>query len=300
MTQEIKLEIIDDQVKVISPYNEHFVRKARNFRGKWKNGAWWFDDSIIDYVRDTMIEIYGTTGEKPYEKCSLLIKNYTDAESKGPVTLFDRTIAKAFGRDSGAKLGDDIILIEGTFTSGGSVKNWTTYVENATFEIQNFPVPRVEKEDVQKAIEEGWCEIIIRDKNNGIKELKWNDPKMYATIAPYAMDKKTVNEIDYPVFTNDKMEWFLKYDDKNNLLSFCSAEYSSVSITIKNFYAVDNNQDHKFEFINYLVNKKLQVEKIYCMFKTGQVEKAKKKGFEIVSKSKNWNRLMYNLKKKEK
>ncbi|KAA6348486.1 hypothetical protein EZS27_004086 [termite gut metagenome] len=157
--QAIKLEQIGDQVKVTCPYNEEFVRKAHNLRGKWKENAWWFDDSILEYVREVMIQIYNTTGEVPYDNCTLVITDFSGDEMMDPVNLFGRTIAEASGRDSGARLGEDIIFIKGRYTSGGSVKNWRTVVSNAMFEIQNFPMPSLELPDVKKAIEEGWCKV---------------------------------------------------------------------------------------------------------------------------------------------
>ncbi|MFW5830755.1 MAG: hypothetical protein ACOCVA_00800 [Prolixibacteraceae bacterium] len=172
MSQEIKLEIIDDKVKVTSPYNADFVQKCRNFRGTFKGGAWWFDDSIIDYVREAMREIYGTTGEAPVEYCSLVVSDFSDDAHTGPVVLFGRTIARAFGRDSGAKLGDDIVFVSGSYHSGGSVKNWYTKVNSATFEIQNYPLPMTEREDVQQAIAEGWCEIKKVQKKRPKEEIE--------------------------------------------------------------------------------------------------------------------------------
>ena len=171
--QAITLEIIekDGQVKVTSPYNAKFVAKARNVRGKWKEDAWWFDDSIIDYVRDLMVTCFNTTGEVPYEEVSLLVKNYTDYASKSAVELFGRTIAKAWGRDGGAKLGEGIIFIDGSYDSGGSVKNWSTDVKDATFEIQNFPLPATELPEVQEAIKAGWCEIKHLKKKRDPEEI---------------------------------------------------------------------------------------------------------------------------------
>jgi len=87
------------------------------------------------------------------------------------VELFGRTIACAFGRDSGAKLGDGIIWIYGIKKSGGSVKNWYTEVREATFEIQNFPIERTKFADVQKAIEEGWCEIKVTETKRSKAEI---------------------------------------------------------------------------------------------------------------------------------
>jgi SNF2 family DNA or RNA helicase len=63
MSEPIKLEIVGDKVKVTSPYSEKFIIRARNLRGLWRKNAWWFDDSIIDYVREILMECFGTTGE---------------------------------------------------------------------------------------------------------------------------------------------------------------------------------------------------------------------------------------------
>jgi hypothetical protein len=155
--ERIRLEIVGDKVKVTSPYNQEFINKARNLRGKWNNNAWWFDDTVIDYLRDTLVEIFGTSGEESYETCTLLIKDFNMCQYKGPVELFNVTIAKAYGRDTGAKLGEGIVFIKGKYHSGGSMKNWTTNVCDSTFEIVDFPVPSLNLPEVQKAIEEGWC-----------------------------------------------------------------------------------------------------------------------------------------------
>lgn len=172
MSQQIKLEIIEDKVKVITPYHADFVNTCRRLRGKFSDGAWHFDDSVLEYVREAMMEFFNTTGEVPFEEVSLLIKDYSDYASRGPVTLFGRTIAKAFGRDSGARLGDNIALIKGEINSGGSVKNWSTKVVNATFEIQRFPKPSTELPEVKKAIEEGWVTVIERKKKRPADEIQ--------------------------------------------------------------------------------------------------------------------------------
>lgn len=183
MPQQIQLTIIDDKVKVITPYNEGFVQKCRNLRGTFKGGAWWFDDSIIDYVREAMIKYFGTTGELPYENCTLLVKNFSDDQYTGPVLLFGRTVARAFGRDSGARLGDDIVFISGRYESGGSVKNWRTEVTDATFEMRNFPVPSLELPSVKKAIEEGWCEVKASKKKRDQEAVKAEIELLKAKIA---------------------------------------------------------------------------------------------------------------------
>ena len=52
------------------------------------------------------------------------------------------------------------------------MKNWYTEVVDATFEIQNFPLPRTEFEDVQTAIAEGWCEIKFPKKKRTAEEIQ--------------------------------------------------------------------------------------------------------------------------------
>lgn len=173
------------KVEVVSPYNSEFVKRARNLRGSWnaQKSAWVFDESVEEHVKNAMKECFGVTGEEPVEFCTLHVKDFTAYVYRDQVDLFGRTIARAFGRDSGAKLGDDIIWLKGKYTSGGSVKNWSTDVENAEFEIQNFPVERTKFEDVQKAVEEGWCEIIYNKKKRTREEIEAEIAKYRELIA---------------------------------------------------------------------------------------------------------------------
>ncbi len=182
--QEIKLEINDDQIIVYTPYHAEFVAKARNFRGKWDKprGAWIFDDTIIEHVREAMIQFFGTTGEVPYDNCTLVIENYDASCLTGPVVLFGRIIARAFGRDSGAKLGDDIVLISGSVDSSGSVKNWSTTVNKATLHIKNFPLPGTELPEVKQAIEEGWVKVIRNTKKRPETEIREEITALLARI----------------------------------------------------------------------------------------------------------------------
>jgi hypothetical protein len=172
--EQISFKKQDGKIIVTTYYNRKFASKARNLRGQWDSvkKAWVFDESVEEYVKQALIDIFGVTGEIQYETCSLLIKDFTAWETRGEVELFGRTVARAFGRDSGAKLGDDIIWVSGSYHSGGSVKNWTTEVENGTFEIQNFPLERTKFDDVRKAVEEGWCEIKVNKKKRSREEIE--------------------------------------------------------------------------------------------------------------------------------
>ena len=170
----INLKKENGMLVVSTPYNSEFVNRAKNLGGRWdaKNSTWVFDESVEDYVKQTLLDIFGVTGEASYETCSLIVRNFTKNAKKSGVELFSRTIAIAFGRDTGAKLGDGIVWIDGKKVSDGSYKNWNTYIENATFEIQDFPIERTKFEDVQKAISEGWCEIKIVKKQRTREEIE--------------------------------------------------------------------------------------------------------------------------------
>lgn len=146
-------------IKVTSPYNSSFVQKARNLQGTFSLGQWIFPKEIEEHVINAVRECFGVDGTTDYETCVLIVKNYSLSVFTSGIELFGRPIAKAFGRDSGAKLSDGIILLNGTITSGGSVKNWKTVIDNATFEIHNFPVDALEMFSVKEAIQSGWVEI---------------------------------------------------------------------------------------------------------------------------------------------
>ena len=170
----INLKKENGMLVVSTPYNSEFVNRAKNLGGRWdaKNSTWVFDESVEDYVKQTLLDIFGVTGEASYETCSLIVRNFTKNAKKSGVELFSRIIARAFGRDTGAKLGDGIVWIDGTKVSDGSYQNWNTYIENATFEIQDFPIERTKFEDVQKAVSEGWCEIKIVKKQRTREEIE--------------------------------------------------------------------------------------------------------------------------------
>lgn len=123
-----------------SPYNAIFVERARNLGGKFRGGAWYFDARDESRVREVCREVYGSDGLTS-DTITLRIEwTESRAETCGPLTVSGRTIATAFGRDSGAKLGDGVVVLAGGFDSGGSVKNWQTKVSAGTIAlVRDFP-----------------------------------------------------------------------------------------------------------------------------------------------------------------
>ena len=89
--------------------------------------SWHFD--IFSYIKGRLLaeKYFGWDGEK-YNQVALKItakKNLN--ESRTTLKFFGFVIATGSSRDSSSKVPRDIILLEGTIGTGGSVKNWFTY-----------------------------------------------------------------------------------------------------------------------------------------------------------------------------
>jgi len=59
---------------------------------------------------------------------------------KAPYVVGGCVLASARGRDSGAKVGEGVRLLNGDIDSGGSMRNWTSTIgANSKFKIESFP-----------------------------------------------------------------------------------------------------------------------------------------------------------------
>ena len=116
-------------------YNRNLIDECHKLGGKWDGDekAWVFSGLVSDKV-DELDEKYNS---KPI--AVELTFNSELYEYGGPVTLAGFEIAKAYGRDSGAKLANGIALIEGGITSGGSMKNWKTIVKEGSVIRMTIP-----------------------------------------------------------------------------------------------------------------------------------------------------------------
>jgi hypothetical protein len=144
----IQITVNGTTVAVKSPYNSEFVTTAKRYGGKWKNGQWVFDARDEERVRALCQEVYGTDGLST-GLCTIRAKysgDWHDYADRGPIEIAGRTIARAWGRDSGAKLGEGVVVLEGGFSSGGSMKNWTTRVIGETVVlVRDFPRATAER-----------------------------------------------------------------------------------------------------------------------------------------------------------
>lgn len=113
-------------------YNENLVKKCKNLGGRWDESAkaWVFSHIVEDEVDEL---------DRRYNEHLVCVDIEARDDIYGiqdDVTFMGYPIARAFGRDTGAKLGENVALLDGQISSGGSVKNWTTVVrKGSTFRL---------------------------------------------------------------------------------------------------------------------------------------------------------------------
>lgn len=117
-----------DRLTVTAFYNTVFVKTARDLGGSFVDGVWSFDLRDATFVRDACYRCFGDDGVRK-NVCSVRLTLQPGySRICAPITFFGRVIARASGRDSGAKRGGYVVLLSGCFVSGGSYQNWTTAV----------------------------------------------------------------------------------------------------------------------------------------------------------------------------
>lgn len=134
---DIKIEIQNGKAELYTPYNRNFVQSIKALGGaRWDSNkrCWTVSEEMIPHARKIMMDVYGYTDEEKGETVTLKVtfsdRAYADKTS---YVLFGKTLSRAYGRDSGAVPGEDVVYIEGKCQSGGSVKNWESVVKEGTW-----------------------------------------------------------------------------------------------------------------------------------------------------------------------
>lgn len=149
---EFKIKKIDGgKIAVYTPFDKGFIREIKTIgSARWDSieKCWTVPDDYINSVREMMMDVYGRDDQDPGETVDCEIEFLeTYSEQRDAVTFCGKTIARAWGRDSGAKIGDDVVFVYGKIDSGGSVKYWETKVYSGSeFIVKNIPKARFDKE----------------------------------------------------------------------------------------------------------------------------------------------------------
>ncbi len=137
----VTISTVGSKVHAVTPYNTLFVAAARRLAGTWHAPTWVFDARDEDRVRKMCMKYFGSDG-RLIDTCTVrVVLDETVSSSRAPITLNGRPIAAALDRDSGARIGENVVLLEGSFGSGGSRNHWTTCVKRggATVLLRDFP-----------------------------------------------------------------------------------------------------------------------------------------------------------------
>lgn len=166
----VKIEKIEDKslYSIDTPYNKEFVNRIKQLGGKWSGSKWVIPADALELAKECMRAIYGTDGT--YTSKNIKVRLSVDGKVFGSYEEFGRTLVKIFGRDSGASPADGVIIVSGEATSGGSIKNPATILNNCVLEFC-LPETYMNREDVKKAVEEGRLKIIEGNEKRTREEI---------------------------------------------------------------------------------------------------------------------------------
>jgi hypothetical protein len=133
-----------------TPYSPTFPAAAKKLGGRWvpERKAWQFDGRDEAAVRALCVRLFGTDGSPETTADVLTIRAPSGVCTNDGTALWlaGRQVARVLGRDSGARLGDGVVVVTGSFGSGGSMKNPRIVVKAGTvFELRDVPRAMAEK-----------------------------------------------------------------------------------------------------------------------------------------------------------
>ena len=177
----IKIKNEGGKMYVESPYSADWIKRAKMLHGKWARPCWVFDADIEDDVKAALMAIYGECGEE-VERVDVLItltgRSYPQSVSFGGIQIASRS-----ERDYPVRLGDQCILVGGSFDeSGGSRANpRVTCEEGTAVKIKGCPrsVYEAHKDDDPDKI----IATIIDSKQTRLAELLKERDRLLRRVA---------------------------------------------------------------------------------------------------------------------
>lgn len=218
---EIRVEIKNGKANLYTPYNADFVKAVKTMGGaRWDSTSrcWTISEDMLPQARKIMMYVYGYTDEKQGETITVKATFAKDVwEECDSVVILGKTVARAYGRDTGAKPGEDVLFLEGAPTSGGSARHWCSivpagsvvtlyHVSKALYEAKKDSLPEgvtVEvieegKKEEKKEEEAMSAEELAEKVENAMKGEKpeYIDVAKKEIMAAYAQKVSAKNEID--------------------------------------------------------------------------------------------------------
>jgi len=150
---EIRVITENGKTYLDAPYHPDLPAKGRALGGKFdaRSKCWVFDARDEGRVRELALEVYGDDGS-PQELVTLRCRADNDTFGlnvrgrQTSVYVAGRQVARVYGRDSGARLGNGVVVVSGGFRSGGSAKNPTVdWDDDTLFELRDVPRSAAER-----------------------------------------------------------------------------------------------------------------------------------------------------------
>lgn len=132
-----------------STYNEVMVDRCRKLGGVYERGVWVFP-SIVEEEVEELDFIYNS---------ELVTVDLTalDTFYHTSATFLGYTIVRSFGKKEKSVLGDNVSMVSGDFSSGGSYKNFGVWVESGSeFRLQ-VPKELLENKELLEKEETEWA-----------------------------------------------------------------------------------------------------------------------------------------------
>lgn len=155
--KSIEIKHNNEKIEIYTPFSRKFVNqiKAKIGGAKWDGYCWVANEDQLEAVRSIIKDSFGVDDtEEDYVDVIVTIDECGLIEERGSVNLFSKEIARAYGRDSGAKINKDITFLKGSAESGGSWNYWHTKVEEKSIiKIKDVPerlVKNLTKADLAK------------------------------------------------------------------------------------------------------------------------------------------------------
>ena len=177
---KIRIEKKDGKAHVYTPYNRDFVKNIKQIGGAhWTGSAWSIPEDCIEDARAIMQRVYGETDIAEAEKVTVEVTALDEIrEERASVSIFGKDLARAYGRDSGAKVGDDASLISGDIDSGGSARYWDTVVSKGSiFKLRNVVKSKLDEYD--KSL---WDVKVIEENKPNKESLNAEREKLLARV----------------------------------------------------------------------------------------------------------------------
>lgn len=129
---QLKVSIKDEskqhRLTLKTDTNSLFIADCKRLGGTWDKGqaVWTFPNFVASEVRG-LDELYNSQPATIELTAKEEIREYGSG-----IEFAGLLLCRAFGRDSGARVHTDVALISGYATSGGSVKNWATILDEGS------------------------------------------------------------------------------------------------------------------------------------------------------------------------